>query len=524
MTTVLDSASRAPGSLRGASASASTYGPLARDLDVDVCVVGGGLAGITIARELARRGWSVAVLEAKRIAWNASSRNAGVVRPGFAEDIDTIVDRVGLAHAKQLWALSAKGVDYVRSTLSELKVAGIDPGDGFLEVSLSDNAEKQLHRAARLQGEFGAAVDYWPTDKVRAVLRTGRYFQALRWQQAFQLPPLAYALGLASTAHQAGARIFEETAAIALDVSGVRKRVETPAGRVRAHHVVLAGGAHLGALFAANSGTVMPIVSYLAATAPIGERLRQAIRYSGGVGEMQLGGDHYRTLPDGRLMWGGGISARTSPPQALGARIAKRIRDTYPQLGAVDVTSTVSGVMGYAVHRMPQIGEIAPGVWLASAFGAQGLNTTAMAGVLIARAILEGDDRWRWFAPYELVWAGGALGQATAQCLFWAMEGRRRVQLAVSRYRDARRRAASRNLMMPDLSRERPISIGTAADPGAEPPGPPAETGHRMEAARLPDEAPPSVAAGARVPPRRGAPRSGTRCTTRPVAHRTQDR
>ena len=45
--------------------------PLAQDTDVDVCVVGGGLAGLTIARETARRGWSVVVLEGKKVAWNA---------------------------------------------------------------------------------------------------------------------------------------------------------------------------------------------------------------------------------------------------------------------------------------------------------------------------------------------------------------------------------------------------------------------------------------------------------------------
>lgn len=47
------------------------------DLDVDVCVIGGGLAGLTTAREIARRGWSVVVLEGRRIAWNASGRNTG---------------------------------------------------------------------------------------------------------------------------------------------------------------------------------------------------------------------------------------------------------------------------------------------------------------------------------------------------------------------------------------------------------------------------------------------------------------
>ena len=40
---------------------------LAVDLDVDVCVIGGGLAGLTTAREIARAGWTVVLLEARRL-------------------------------------------------------------------------------------------------------------------------------------------------------------------------------------------------------------------------------------------------------------------------------------------------------------------------------------------------------------------------------------------------------------------------------------------------------------------------
>src|SRR5215467_9515270 len=76
---------------------------LTYDLDVDVCVIGGGLAGLTTAREIARRGWSVAVLEARRIAWNASGRNCGFVRPGFGADVRHMVERVGIGRARELW-------------------------------------------------------------------------------------------------------------------------------------------------------------------------------------------------------------------------------------------------------------------------------------------------------------------------------------------------------------------------------------------------------------------------------------
>src|SRR5262245_48282191 len=79
--------------------------------------------------------------------------------------------------------------------------------------------------------------------------------------------------------------------------------------------------------------------------------------------------------------------------------------------------------MGFAVHRMPLIGEISSGLWVASAFGGHGINTTAIAGQLIARAVVERDDTWRLFLPYELVWAGGSMGRVAAQISSWARRG-----------------------------------------------------------------------------------------------------
>jgi glycine/D-amino acid oxidase-like deaminating enzyme len=413
---------------------------LNHDLDADVCVVGAGLAGLTVAREVARRGWSVVVLDAGEVAGGASGRNAGFVSPGFAERIDAVVDRVGLPRAKELWGLSVSGIDYVRRAIGETAMPGVEPRDGRLSVRRTDDEPSLLQHAAMLRVDFGADVEAWPTDQVREVLRSPHYFQGIHFAQAFHIHPLNYALGLAADAEKHGARIFQNTRAVGIDPAGVRKRVQTTGGLVRARHVVLAGSTGIGSVDGELAATVLPVSTYVGVTAELGEKLFEAMRYSGAVADMRRACDYYRIVDDDRLLWGGRISTRTSEPRRLKAQIRRDILAVYPQLGDVEIEHAWAGTMAYAVHKMPQLGELAPGYWLASAFGGHGLNTTAMAGEMIARAILDGDDRWRLFSSYELVWAGGAFGRTAAQTAFWVMQKRDAVAGWISRYRDSARR------------------------------------------------------------------------------------
>jgi len=436
-------ASYAPSWYTATMVPAPERGPLTFDLDVDVCVVGGGLAGLTTAREIARRGWSVAVLETRRIAWNASGRNNGFVLPGFAETMDRVVARVGLDHAKALWALSEMGLNYVASAIADERMPGVAPVAGWLKVSKVDNGDEML-AAARLYGqELGAEIEGWPTERVRDVLKTNHYFHALHWPHAFHIHPLNYALGLADAAEAAGARIFENSPALSIDTEGVRKRIVTPSARVRAGHIVLACNVHLGALVPRVAGTLVPIWSYMLTTAPLGPRLAEAIAYRGAVTDTDLANSHYRVVGGDRLLWSGHSTTWEADPKRVVRRLQADIAAIYPRLGEVGVEHVWSGVLGNALHRMPQIGELSPGLWLASGFGGHGLNTTAMAGNVLAQAIVEGDDTWRLFAPFELVWAGGRLGRAAMQVYYWWFDARERFEARHARQREEEYRRAA---------------------------------------------------------------------------------
>lgn len=406
--------------------------PLTYDLDVDVCVVGAGLAGLTVAREVARRGWSVAVLEAGRIAHAASGRNTGFVLPGFGAHIEDIVERVGLDHAKQLWALSEQGLDYVRNTIEEAALPGVDPVPGWLHVSKTDNDTEVRAEIERLRW-IGADVEYWPAERVRGELNNPRYFNAAHFRRAFHIHPLNYALGLAALAEAAGARIFEDTPAVTIDPAGVRKRISTPDGRVRAAHVVLAGNVELGELMPRLAATLLPITTFVLVTEPLGPELHEAIRWRGAVSDTNRADNHYRIVDGNRLQWSGRMRAWEMDPRWVKRGLLGDIRRNFPGLGRVEVAHLWCGTLGRTVHRMPQIGEFERGVWVASGFGGHGLNTTAMGGELVARGIVESDRTWELFAPYELVWAGGRLGRVVAQAIYWGSRPLDRLRAARAR-------------------------------------------------------------------------------------------
>src|SRR5213080_2311682 len=119
-----------------------------------------------------------------------------------------------------------------------------------------------------------------------------------------------------------------------------------------------AGCEQVGSVSRAVSETILPVSSYMGVTARLGEALVEAVRYRGGISDPRRGGDYYRIVEGNRLLWGSRIGTGISMPRGLGAGIERDIRNVYPQLGAVKVEQAWSGVMGYAVHKMPLIGEV----------------------------------------------------------------------------------------------------------------------------------------------------------------------
>jgi gamma-glutamylputrescine oxidase len=399
--------------------------PLAGRLDCDVAIVGGGFAGLHSARLLAQKGRKVAVVERHRVGWGASGRNGGFVSPGYAARIDVLLDKLGADKARELYLLSQEGVAIVRDAIRDFGRPDIVMGKGKLTVSRVDKGPGHYPDVARrLSRDLGASVFAWDTGEVRALLRTERYFQALFNPESFHIHPLNLVLALAADIERRGGAIHESTAATGLERAGESWRLRTDAGEIVARHVVLAGSAHLGRVRPRVAASVLPVATFIAVTAKLGPRLAEAVRWPGAISDTRRAGNYYRVVDGDRLLWGGAITTDTREPAHLRRDMQRDIASVYPQLGEVAIDHAWPGIMGYALHKMPQVGEIEPGLWICTAFGGHGLAQTAAAASVIASGIAREDERWRMFAPFGLDWAGGPFGKVGVQLTYWGMQAR----------------------------------------------------------------------------------------------------
>ena len=400
----------------------------------DVCVVGGGLAGLSTAWELLARGKSVVLLEAARLAWGASGRNGGFVSQGWAQGLPAIERRCGRAQAAALFTLSLEGVEAVRAMITRHQLPGCAPTSGALNLTRYEDGENLKRQAERMATEFNVPLEYLDRVAVQERLSTDRYFQGLRDPKGFHFHPLNYCLGVAALIERQGGALYEHSPMVRVERHAAGHRVITAHGSVACEHVVYCCGGYGGKEFGRLRRAFLPIATYVVLTEPLGERLQASIRTTDALGDDRRAGDYYRIVEGDRLLWGGHITTRAlQDERRLAALLTADILDVYPQLQGLKIDKAWSGLMGYARHKMPHIGPLAPGVWACASFGGHGMNTAPIAGRVVAEAICGETDRYRLFEPFGLRWNGGPFGPVAAQLVYTGLRVMDRVQEARAR-------------------------------------------------------------------------------------------
>jgi gamma-glutamylputrescine oxidase len=363
---------------------------LAGELKADVCVVGGGFSGLNTAIELAERGLSVVLLEARKIGWGASGRNGGQLIRGVGHGLEQFDKVIGSDGVRQMKLMGLEAVEIVRQRVARYAI-DCDLTWGYCD--LANKPRDLAHLAEDANELFGLGYRHelrlLQASEMHSVVGSDRYVGGLIDMGSGHLHPLNLALGEAAAAQGLGVQIFENSTVTRIDY-GPQVRVQTAHGSVRADTLVLGCNAYLNDLNPELSGKVLPAGSYIIATEPLSEAQAHALLPQNmAVCDQRVTVDYYRLSADRRLLFGGACHYSGRDPQDIGAYMRPKMLEVFPQLADVRIDYQWGGMIGIGANRLPQIGRLnsQPNVFYAQAYSGHGVNATHLAGKLLAEAI-----------------------------------------------------------------------------------------------------------------------------------------
>src|SRR5215472_10258685 len=204
--------------------------PLDESTSADVCVIGGGYAGLSTALHLSERGAKVVLLEARQVGFGGSGRNGGQVIPGLKYDPDEIVAMFGEERGRRLVDFVGATADVVFNLIERHRMDVPRVRNGWIQGAHTPAAATLVARRAAQWQKRGAPVQVLAKAEADRLLGTEKYLGGWLDRRGGAIQPLAYARGLAKAALAAGVRIHAETAATKLARAGSRWLVTTSRG------------------------------------------------------------------------------------------------------------------------------------------------------------------------------------------------------------------------------------------------------------------------------------------------------
>ncbi|MGE0750511.1 MAG: NAD(P)/FAD-dependent oxidoreductase [Variibacter sp.] len=368
--------------------------PLSESTSCDVCVIGGGYAGLSTALHLAERGISVVVLEAKEVGYGGSGRNGGQVIPGLKYDPDELEKKFGPECGARLVQFAGSTADAVFQLIIKHRMEVPHLRSGWIQAAHAPTSIAELRGRAEQWACRGAPVEFLDKAETDRHLGTSQYFASWIDRRAGAVQPLAFARGLARAALAAGARVHGATPATGLFREQGKWVVETAARTsVRADRVVMCTNAYTGALWSGVRETVIAPNTYQIATEPLSDNIRKSILPFGQVvSDARKVLLYFRLDHHGRLLLGGRGPFREPKEATDWAHLESVLERLFPQTKGVKIEHRWCGRIAITRDFLPHLHEPAPGLLVDIGCMGRGVALQTALGRSFADYIASGDE------------------------------------------------------------------------------------------------------------------------------------
>ena len=374
---------------------------LTSDIDIDVCVIGGGLTGISTALNLSKKANSIVLCEARKIGWGASGRNGGQLGIGMRKDQYTIEKKLGLTHAKELWNMGLESVEEVKKLINKNRI-DCHLVNGVMSVAcfkkdLEDYQFEIDHMSKNYQFE---GYKFFNKSEISNEISSDIYLSGMLNTGSYHLNPLKLTIGLAKLIQKNNVSIFEDTPVLKIVEKNDKIYVYTKNALIKASKVVVACNGYLDNLLGNSKNKFIPINNYIVATEPLGEKkAKEIIKNNYAVCDTRFIIDYYRFSEDWRMIFGGGETLSSKFVKNSKNFVKKRMLKVFPQLKKYKIDYSWGGTLAITVNRLPYFGtSMNDKLLYAFGYSGHGLALSILAGKLIAEKINGESDRFKFFS------------------------------------------------------------------------------------------------------------------------------
>jgi glycine/D-amino acid oxidase-like deaminating enzyme len=375
----------------------------------DVVVVGGGYTGVAAARKVALQGGRAVLLEARTLGWGASTRNGGILHPGFKWNPRSLVKRHGEDLARKIFDETIEAFDLVTGLIRENGIDAELRTNGWLELAWAPGHAVDFEDEAAAFRSFGMRAAAIAREDLASEIGSSAHHGALAIDPGGVLHPAKWFAGLVGLAERAGAELHEETPArsIRRQADG-RFVVETSRGAILARDVLVATNGYTDAVAPSVRRRIVPIGSYIIATEPLPDDLAREISPRGrAYFDTRNFLSYWHVSADRRLIFGGRVSFMPTTTDRTAKLLYKRMIEIHPQVAGYRVDYSWGGKVAMTLDRMPHIGRFG-GVMHAVGYSGTGVGMSTYLGTRAAEWLGGGEApalaklRFRLVpAPYE---------------------------------------------------------------------------------------------------------------------------
>lgn len=365
----------------------TNYPTLEKEIEVDVAVVGGGLAGLTAAYLLQEQGKSVAVLEAERIVQGVTGYTTAKITSLHTLIYRDLIDKFGKEKARFYGGAQEAAKEFIAS---QVKNKNIDCD--FIRAASYTYAQTE-EESAQVKKEVEAAKSLGlPATFIKAIPLPIKTLGAIKFDNQAHFHPRKYLLPLAEEFIKMGGQIFENSRVFEIE-EGEPCLIYTEKGGLKAKDVIVA--THFPIL---NKGfyfaRLVPLRSYVFSVKIKGEVPEGMYTNAGDAPSLSV-----RPQPskDGPVLIITGQQHQTGQePDTISCyqELEQKIREYFP---VEDISYHWSTQDNHTLDDIPYIGKYTPTskhLYVATGFGGWGMTNGTVSGMILSDLILGKSNPW----------------------------------------------------------------------------------------------------------------------------------